>query len=111
MHALLNWVWQGVAVAAALYLMLRAIDGVRASVRYVVCGLALVIVLVIPVLWALPLIAAPHAAARVAGPVIAVPDTLFTSPALLFALWSIWVFIQAVLVSRSLLAAQRIRAA
>lgn len=111
MDGALNWIWQGIAVAAALSLMLRALDRASASVRYVVCSLALLIVLAIPALPPPTTGAAPLAATQAqAGPVIAVPDSFVTSPALVFAAWLIWACVQTALALRSLIAVRRIRA-
>lgn len=111
MDAVLNWIWQGLAVAAVLSLMLRGIAGATAAVRYVVCGLALVIVLALPALWSVSStsIASQAAAPLTVAPLVAVPDTTMTSPVALLLAWLLWVGTQCVVVTRSLLSAGRLK--
>src|SRR5262245_45257188 len=50
MDALLNWLWQGGIVAAALAVMLLTLRRARANVRYVVCWAAALFVIALPLL-------------------------------------------------------------
>jgi len=49
MHAVLNWLWQGCIVALALFAMLHLLERARAQVRYVVCWVAQLFVIALPV--------------------------------------------------------------
>jgi beta-lactamase regulating signal transducer with metallopeptidase domain len=111
MDAVLNWVWQGVVVAAALFLMLRAIEGAHANVRYIVCSLALLIVLTIPALWSLSSTSdvPQYAAQSSVGPVVPVPATPWTSTAAMLGLWFLWASSQGLRVSRALIGLRRAR--
>ena len=50
MDAVLNWLWQGGVVAAALRLMLFPLERASANVRYVVCWAAALFVIALPAL-------------------------------------------------------------
>jgi hypothetical protein len=50
MDAVINWLWQGAVVGAALSMMLFTLTRARANVRYVVCWAAALMVLVLPLL-------------------------------------------------------------
>ena len=50
MDAGLNWLWQGCVVAFVSFVMLRLLERARANVRYVVCWVALLLIVVLPVL-------------------------------------------------------------
>jgi beta-lactamase regulating signal transducer with metallopeptidase domain len=50
MDALLNWLWQGGVVAAALSVLLVTLKRSRANVRYVVCWTAALFVIALPLL-------------------------------------------------------------
>jgi D-alanyl-D-alanine endopeptidase (penicillin-binding protein 7) len=107
----LNWVWQGVVVAAALFLMLRALEGVRANVRYIVCSVALLIVLTIPVLWSLSSTSdeSQYAAQSSVGPIVSVPATPWTSTTAMLGLWFAWTGVQGLWVSMALIGLRRAR--
>ena len=113
MDAVLNWVWQGIAVAASLSLMLRATTRVRASVRYVVCGAALVIVLAIPAVSSLSStpVVREYAAQSSTHPLIPVPATPWTSVAAMLGLGLLWAGAQGFSVCRALIRLHRARQA
>jgi beta-lactamase regulating signal transducer with metallopeptidase domain len=111
--AVLNWVWQGIVVATALILMLRAIEGAHANVRYVVCSVALLIVLIIPALWLLSATGdvPQYPAQSTVGPVVSVPATRWTSTAAMLGLWLLWAGAQSLRVSTALISLRRARQA
>jgi len=109
----LNWVWQGVVVAAALFLMLRALEGVRANVRYIVCSLALLIVLTIPVLWSLSSTSdeSQYTVQSSVGPIVSVPAAPWASATAMLGLWFAWMGVQGFCVSKALIGLRRARRA
>ena len=81
MDAVLNWLWQGVVVAATLRLMLFSLERASANVRYVVCWTALLFVVALP---ALPLLqstpALPDALRATQGEaIVSLPEAWWTS--------------------------------
>ena len=94
MDHVLNWICQGVAVAAATSGALRLLDRSRAQARYVVCGIALLVVVALPMApflwawWSAP--PAPAEALAAADPVLVVPAAWWTSNALLIGLYAVW---------------------
>ena len=113
MDTVLNWVWQGVVVAAALFLMLRALEGVRANVRYIVCSLALLIVLTIPVLWSLSSTSdeSQYTVQSSVGPIVSVPAAPWASATAMLGLWFAWMGVQGFCVSKALIGLRRARRA
>ena len=92
MDAVLNWLWQGGVVAIACALMLRVLERTRANVRYVVCWIALLLVVVLP---ALPSLASTTPAADAVLPaptdaIVSLPRTWWTSALVMLALWTAW---------------------
>jgi beta-lactamase regulating signal transducer with metallopeptidase domain len=112
MHDVLNWLWQGCAVALALFAMLGLLERARANVRYIVCWAAQVLVL------SLPLVAmlesgggAPGRLPRVpVDAVVSVPDAWWTSGLVIAAAWFAWTGVGAVRFVRAILALRRARA-
>jgi beta-lactamase regulating signal transducer with metallopeptidase domain len=91
MDAVLNWLWQGSAVALACVVMLRVLERARANVRYVVCWVALLLIVALPALP--PVQPAPPAAALPASPadaMLSLPDAWWTSTLLMLAAWLGW---------------------
>jgi beta-lactamase regulating signal transducer with metallopeptidase domain len=91
MDAVLNWLWQGGVVAVALSAMLAALRRARANVRYVVCWMAAMVVLALPVLPSLQsasavgLVSLPHSDA-----IVALPNAWWTSTNVIFAAMVLW---------------------
>src|SRR5262245_31120942 len=96
MDALLNWLWQGGVIAAAAFVMLRALARARANVRYVVCWAALFAIVVLPALPSIQDAAASTGvvSAAQADALVSLPDTWWTSTLVLLAAWSVWVAVQ-----------------
>jgi len=94
MDHLLNWIWQGVAVAVATFVALKLLDRSRAQARYLLCGTALLVVLALPLnslLWPHPpLSSATIDAVGNGGPVLIMPNTWWTSGMLLIGLYGLW---------------------
>ena len=111
MDALLNWLWQGVVVAGVLFVVLRLLEHARANIRYLVCGVALLIVLAIPALsWLSSLSSAPFPIASVAMvPPVQVPHSPWTSAMSLLALWSVWAVTQSLRLWLALVSVRRAR--
>lgn len=93
MDAALNWLWQGCVVALALFVMLRLLERARANVRYVVCWVALLLILVLPALsWLGTNTPRPDALSSITvNAIVSVPDAWWTSSAVLAAAWMVWV--------------------
>lgn len=112
MHAVLNWLWQGCAVALTLFAMLGLLERARANVRYVVCWAAQILVL------SLPLVAMLESGGGVPGrlprvpvdAVVSVPDAWWTSGLVVAAVWFAWAGVGAVRFVRAILALRRARA-
>lgn len=112
MDALLNWLWQGGVVAAALALALLALDRARANVRYGVCWTALLFVLALPLLPALrlafdssrTLAAAPQKA------IVSLPDAWWTSPMIVLGPALLWSAIHLFRLAGAVVAIRRARA-
>jgi beta-lactamase regulating signal transducer with metallopeptidase domain len=112
MHAVLNWLWQGCAVALALFAMLGLLERARANVRYVVCWTAQVLVL------SLPLVAMLESGGGPPGrfprvpveAVVSVPDAWWSSGFVIAAAWLVWAGVGAVRFVRAIFALRRARA-
>ena len=115
MDAVLNWPWQGVVVAMAAAAMLRLLDRSRAAVRGVVCWIALLVVVVLPLI---PIAITGFAADApsvstaplVTAPLVTVPNVWWTSGTFLAGLWAIWCGIHAVRIARAVIVVRRTRA-
>ena len=110
MDAVLNWLWQGVVVAMAAAAMLRLLDRSRAAVRCVVCWIALLVVVALPLM---PIALAGFVAGAPTvstAPLITVPNVWWTSGALLAGFWVIWCGIFAVRIAGAVVVVRRTRA-
>ena len=109
---MLNWVWQGSVVALALLVTLRLLTRAHANVRYVVCWVALVLVLTLPAIsWLLTKGPAPDVLAVVpAVATVSVPDAWWTSEAVMAAAWAVWFAVHALRLARAVIALRRARA-
>src|SRR5262245_46334821 len=111
MDAALNWLWQGGVVAAASLVMLFALQRARANVRYAVCWVALLLILVLPMLRSLAV--APPADAFLpmqTDAIVSLPDAWWTSTLVLLGAWMIWASIQCVRFVSAIVAIRRARA-
>ena len=112
MDATLNWLWQGGVVAIATFVMLRVLARARASVRYLVCWAAALLVVSLPVLSrlhgaAIPVTALP---ALESSTVVALPDAWWTSGLVMLAAWMTWVVVHAIRFASAIGAVRRARA-
>jgi beta-lactamase regulating signal transducer with metallopeptidase domain len=108
--AALNWLWQGVIVALAWFVMLRALERARARVRYLVCWAALLLVAALPALP--PLWAAGPAGTFAIAPdeaIVSLPHAWWTSILALTALWTGWATIYALRFLSAIAALRRTR--
>ena len=96
MHEVLNWLWQGCAIALAAAVALRLLERARARARYALCWGALVVILGLPLLTWLPLApaetrtAASGAAPPSPGAILSVPRAWVISDTALTALAVAW---------------------
>lgn len=109
MDAVLNWLWQGGVVAIVASGTLRVLDRTRAGIRCLVCWVALIVVVLLPLI-SFALSAAPEASAVYAAPVITVPVAWWTSGALIAGAWATWAAIHAVRLARAIVVVRRARA-
>ena len=112
MDAVLNWLWQGGVVAAALRLMLFSLERASANVRYVVCWAAALFVIALP---ALPLLqstpALPDAfRATQSEAIVSLPEAWWTSTLVILGAWTLWAAIQIVRFTSAIVAIRRARA-
>src|SRR6478672_3512194 len=98
-HAL-DWLWQGCVVGLATLLILRLLARSRAHARYVLCWVALLAVLVLPVFssfWIDPAqLERSLPGATPVATVVSVPIAWWTSTTVLLALWVCWSGVQGV---------------
>ena len=93
MDHVLNWLWQGSVVGLATGVILRLLTRARAPFRYVLCWIALGVVLTLPVL---PLLVAtaplqePVAGAMPSEVMFAVPQAWWTSTTIVLSAWALW---------------------
>ena len=93
MDTLLNWLWQGGAIAIAAAAMLRVLPRSRTQARYGTLWAAYVLVVALP---AMPLITAawspipPEAGDIALQPAISVPMERWTPAGLVIGLWMAW---------------------
>ena len=113
MDHVLNWLWQGSAIALATLAALRLLDRSRAPFRYVLCGIALLAVLALPVvslLWSrTPAWEAIADTPMPTTPVLAIPIAWWTSGAVIAGLWALWCLICVSRVIASSVAVRRAR--
>ena len=112
MDAALNWLWQGCVVALTLSVALRMLERARANVRYIVCWAALLLILVLPAFsWLGTNATQPDAVATSsASAVLSVPDTWWTSTAVMAAAWTVWASVYFVRFVWAMVALRRARA-
>jgi len=103
MDGALNWVWQGSVVAVALAVMLRLLERTRATVRCALCWAALLLVILLPaVSWLAARTPRPEGLAAFPDAVVSVPDTWWTSDALMMVAWAAWAGLQSAVFVRAL---------
>jgi beta-lactamase regulating signal transducer with metallopeptidase domain len=113
--AVLNWLWQGSVVAAALAVLLRLMARARAESRYAVCWAALLCVFALPVLPlfggldAAPGTGAPAAVQTTTDTKLVVPVSWWTSSLVFTALWVIWSGVHSARLVSAMLMLRRIR--
>lgn len=110
MDDVLNWLWQGAVVAAALSVMLAMLRRVRANVRYVVCCVAALVVAGLPILPSLQ----TATSAGIAGSahteaLVALPDTWWTSGDVIIAVALLWAGVQLLRLVSAIVAIRRVR--
>ncbi len=111
MDAVLNWLWQGVVVAIAAAAMLRVLDRSRAGVRCLVCWIALLMVVSLPLVPAAMAMLASATPTVSATPIVTVPNAWWTSGGLAVGLWAIWVSIYALRIAGAVVVVRRARGA
>jgi bla regulator protein blaR1 len=98
-HVALNWLWQGGVVALATACALWVIPLSRTRARYCTAWAACAAVLALP---AIPLVwaaASPEASRGVPAtgvPIMSMPDDWWTSTAIAFGMWAVWVAVQGI---------------
>ena len=111
MDAVLNWLWQGGVVAAALGLMLFSLERASANVRYVVCWAAALFVIALPALPLLRSTPSPGAfRAAQSEAIVSLPEAWWTSTLVILAAWTLWAGIQIVRFVSAIVAIRRARA-
>ena len=95
MHHALNWLWQGLVVALATFVALRALYRARPHARCALCWAAVVATLMLPLL---PLIpewpsrdSAPAVLSAAATAPLAIPHAWWTSTVVMLLAWAGWV--------------------
>jgi beta-lactamase regulating signal transducer with metallopeptidase domain len=113
MDVVVNWLAQGAVVAMAAAVGLRAIPPSRAQARY---GLVWAAYLLVPVLPAVPAVLGtvldgPTGALvpAAAGPVVTMPETWGTSPAVAIGLWILWAAVQTLRLAAGAIGVRRAR--
>jgi beta-lactamase regulating signal transducer with metallopeptidase domain len=109
----LNWIWQGCVVAAATGVILRLLHRAHAQVRYALCWTVLLMVLALPVLPFLSFDSLDPSAGQSGAPaapftaLVSVPDTWWTSTAIVLCCWAIWSGLHGIRLASALLALRR----
>jgi beta-lactamase regulating signal transducer with metallopeptidase domain len=113
MDTVLNWLWQGSVVTLALLVTLRLLTRAHANVRYVVCWVALLLVLTLPAISSLLARSAGSEVLAIVPPMatVSVPDAWWTSEAVMAVAWSLWFGVHAVRLARAVIALRRARVA
>jgi bla regulator protein blaR1 len=110
MDAVLNWLWQGAVVAAALRLMLFPLERASANVRSVVCWAAALLVIALPALPLLQSTPLPDAfRAAQSEAIVLLPEAWWTSTLVILAAWALWAGIQIVRFISAIVAIRRAR--
>jgi beta-lactamase regulating signal transducer with metallopeptidase domain len=111
MAVVLNWLWQGGVIAAAVWLMLFALERSRANVRAAVCWAALLLIVLLPVLpwlqWTMP---ADAFGASQGNAVVSLPRTWWTSVPVVLCAWFSWMAVHAARFLSAIVAMRRARA-
>jgi len=112
-HVILNWLWQGSAIAFAVAAVARPTVILRADARYRVVILALGLVIAVPLL-ALVRTAGAPVPTPVPGPllsdvVITLPSRWWSAAEFAAALWFAWVTVVTIRLARALVAARHAR--
>jgi len=111
----LNWLWQGLAIALVTFALLRALERSRAAARYGLCWVALVTILLLPIvaIWQAGLGAGGvfPAAALPQEAVVSVPRAWWTSVPVVVSLCALWFALFTVRISGALLKVRSARAA
>ena len=112
MDLLINWMWQGCAVAVATAAILAVMTRTRAQARCVVCWLALVAVVLLPVLPAgiTATSTALPAAVQNDAPLFTVEASWWTSATAVALAAALWCAFSLTRLERDLVAARRVRA-
>jgi bla regulator protein blaR1 len=97
--AALNWLWQGCVVGLVAAAGLMVLDRARAQARYIVCWVALLAVLVLPIvpqMWALvsPGESLGSGVSTDVVPIVSMPPGWWTSSTLVLAFWAVWAAVQ-----------------
>ena len=94
-ETVLNWIAQGLAVAAATGVGLRLMGPARAHARYLTCWAALWVVVclpLVPILWAVhPSTIEGHAGPAVRAGLLSVPQGVWNAPLVLGTVAALWV--------------------
>ncbi len=110
MDAVLNWLWQGGVVAVSLSVMLVALGRARANVRYLVCWVAAIAVVLLPVLPSLRSATAVESAGLPGSDaIVALPDAWWTSADLILAAMALWTSVRIVQLVLAVVAIRRAR--
>jgi beta-lactamase regulating signal transducer with metallopeptidase domain len=116
MDVILNWLWQGLAVALATAGVLHVIDPSRSQTRYWIVWTALLVVLVLPALSVLPAVSTAASGVRVSAialgapdPVVRIPPSRWTSTTIVVLLLTTWTGAYTWRVVLALVALQRAR--
>lgn len=115
MDHVLNWLWQGLAIALATFVLLRLLERSRAAQRFVLCWAALLTVLLLPAIAVWPAYLSTDVPIQPAvvsqATVLSVPHAWWTSGPLMIALGVLWFALFTVRLSDALLKLRSARAA
>src|SRR5262245_2431510 len=110
MDAVLNWLWQGGVVVAALAVMLFTLKRARANVRYVVCCTAAHCVITLPVLPSLqPAMSVEAIGVSENDAIVALPEAWWTSTRMILGAAMLWAGINIVRLLSAIFAIRRAR--
>jgi beta-lactamase regulating signal transducer with metallopeptidase domain len=109
--AVLNWLWQGAVVAGVTAALLQLLDRTRAAVRCLVCWVALLAVVLLPLLSLGPAAGAPiEPTASTAAAAITVPGAWWTSFTFIAGLWVLWLAVSTARLGRAVIVVRRAKA-
>jgi D-alanyl-D-alanine endopeptidase (penicillin-binding protein 7) len=110
MDTVLNWLWQGGVVVAALAVMLFALKRACANVRYVVCWTAALFVIALPVLAALQPVASVDGIGMAEhDAIVRLPDVWWTSTRVIVGAAALWAGINILRLLSAIVAIRRVR--